>query len=203
MENEHVLAGLVRKRAEIAGQLEVAQTQVRQLIIDVDNVDATIRLFAPDMDLEEIRPKPVPPRHTAFHGEISRIILTCLRETGLPLTTKDITLRVMGNRGLNIADPRLTWTVQKRVGANLRNLRAKGKVMSDHGKGSNLQWDWLDNPHARQADRGKPARDEGLRGRGKLAACPCHTPLVLGTSEQNEVPLRNEIAFVSLPVKVS
>jgi len=55
MENEHVLAGLVRKRAEIAGQLEVAQTQVRQLIIDVDNVDATIRLFAPDMDLEEIR----------------------------------------------------------------------------------------------------------------------------------------------------
>ena len=72
MENEHTISGLIRKRAEIAGQLEAAQTQVRQLIINLDSLDATIRLFAPDIDLEEIRPKPVPPRHTAFHGEVSK-----------------------------------------------------------------------------------------------------------------------------------
>jgi hypothetical protein len=39
---------------------------VRQLILDIDRVDATIRLFAPDIDLDEIRPKPVPLRHAAF-----------------------------------------------------------------------------------------------------------------------------------------
>ena len=61
-----VLSGLIRKRAEVAGGLEAAQQRVRQLIIDIDNVDATIRLFAPDIDLEEIRPKPLPPRHAAF-----------------------------------------------------------------------------------------------------------------------------------------
>ena len=140
MENEHVLSGLIRKRAEVAGELEIAQTRVRQLIIDIDNVDATIRLFAPDIDLEEIRPKPVPPRHTAFHGEISRVILNTLRETGLALTTKDIALRVMTERNLNAADPRLTRTVQKRVGASLRNLRARRLVVSVTGAGSNLRW---------------------------------------------------------------
>ena len=95
MENEHVLSGLIRKRAEIAGELESAQARVRQLIIDVDNVDATIRLFAPDIDLAEIKPKPLPPRHAAFQGEMTRIILGVLRETGLTLTTRDLALRIM------------------------------------------------------------------------------------------------------------
>ena len=140
MENGNLIAGLIRKRAEIAGQLDHAQSRVRQLIIDVDNVDATLRLFSPDIDLEEIRPKPVPPRHTAFHGEISRIVLSTMRETGLPLTTRDITLRVMAERALNMADPRLFRTVQKRVGASLRNMRARGSVQSASGRGSNLGW---------------------------------------------------------------
>ena len=140
MENEHVLSGLIRKRAEIAGQLEAAQMQVRQLIIDVDNVDATIRLFAPDIDLEEIRPKPVPPRHTAFHGEVSRLVLEVLRDTAGPLTTKDLTRRVMEARSLNLADPRLVVTVGKRVGASLRNLRARGMVRSDAKQGGVTIW---------------------------------------------------------------
>ena len=48
--------------------------QVFQLIINLDSLDATIRLFAPDIDPEEIRPKPVPSRHTAIRGEISGTI---------------------------------------------------------------------------------------------------------------------------------
>ncbi len=138
MENQHVLSGLIRKRAEVAGELEAAQNRVRQLIIDIDNVDATIRLFQPDIDLAEIRPKPLPPRHAAFKGEISRLIMNVLRETGLALTTKDITLRVMADRGLNVSDPRLARTVQKRVGAALRHLRTRGTVRSEARKGSNL-----------------------------------------------------------------
>lgn len=51
MENEHVLSGLIRKRAETAGLLDATQMQVRQLILDVDNLDATIRMFNPDIDL--------------------------------------------------------------------------------------------------------------------------------------------------------
>ena len=140
MENEHVLSGLIRKRAEIAGELEAAQARVRQLIIDVDSVDATIRLFDPNIDLAEIKPKPLPPRHAAFQGEMTRLILGVMRETGLALTTRDIALRIMAERSLNPADPRLMRTVQKRTGAALRHLRARGTVRSERGRGSNLRW---------------------------------------------------------------
>ncbi len=140
MENAYILTGLIKKRAEIAGQLEDAQMRVRQLIIDVDAVDAVLRQFDPTIELEMIRPKPVPPRHTAFHGQVTRMVLTMLRETGLPLTTKDIALRVVTERGLNAADPRLAWTVHKRVGASLRSLREKGQVVSASGRGSNIRW---------------------------------------------------------------
>lgn len=140
MENEHVLTGLIRKRAEVAGLLEDAQNRVRQLIIDVDNVDATIRLFAPDIDLEEIRPKPLPPRHAAFRGEIGRAILDALRGSGEPLTTHDLTVRVMTARSLNLADRRLVNTLQKRIGASLRNMRSRERVRSEQGKGGVMGW---------------------------------------------------------------
>ncbi len=94
----------------------------------------TSRLFAPDINLAEIRPKALPPRHAAWKGEISRPIMNVLRETGLALTTKDIALRVMTERGLNTSDKGLTRTVHKRIGAALRHLRAHGTVRSRMGR---------------------------------------------------------------------
>ena len=46
----------------VAGQIEHAETTLRQIVIDLDNLNHTLRLFTPDIDLEEIRPKPLPPR---------------------------------------------------------------------------------------------------------------------------------------------
>ena len=88
MSEPHVVTALVKKRAEIAGQIEHVQTVLRQLVIDLDNLDATLRLFAPDIDLEEIHPKPLPPRNQAFRGEVIRLLLAALRQSDRPLTTK-------------------------------------------------------------------------------------------------------------------
>ncbi len=90
MADEHVIAGLTRKRAELAGRIEHAQTALRQLIIDLDNLDATLRLFVPDIEPAEIKPTPFPPRHAAFRGEVSRIVLPALRQSRKPLTAQDI-----------------------------------------------------------------------------------------------------------------
>ncbi|MEJ0074038.1 MAG: hypothetical protein WDO17_01090 [Alphaproteobacteria bacterium] len=141
MADPHVLTGLVAKRSEIAGQIEHVQTTLRQLIIDLDNLDATIRIFRPDIDLEEIRPKPFPPRHAAFKGEIMRVVMATLRTAGKPLTCPEITLQVMAERGLNTADPRLLKLVGKRVGACLRHHRGKGLLRSASARGSLLAWE--------------------------------------------------------------
>jgi len=103
----HVVTGLIAKRAELAGQIEHAQTVHRQLIIDLDNLDATLRLFVPDIDLEEIKPRPLPARDAAFRGEVARVVLGLLRTVGKPLDTQQIAMHVMAERGLNTADKRL------------------------------------------------------------------------------------------------
>jgi hypothetical protein len=61
MENEHVLGGLIRKRAEIAGAPEEAQSRVRRLVAETDAVDTTIRLFSADVDWPRSAPSPCRP----------------------------------------------------------------------------------------------------------------------------------------------
>jgi hypothetical protein len=38
----------------LAGQLDAAQAEVRRIVIDLDNVDSTLRIFKPDIELDEI-----------------------------------------------------------------------------------------------------------------------------------------------------
>src|ERR1700726_3581016 len=102
MKNEHVISGLIAKRAELAGRIEAAQAELRQMLIDLDSLDATIRLFDPEIDLVEIKPQPA--RNQAFRGEVSRIVLGTLRKAGKPLPTYEIALHVMASRGLNTVD---------------------------------------------------------------------------------------------------
>lgn len=134
MEHQGVISGPIRKRAELAGQIKAKQTPLRQMLIDRDSLDATLRIFQADIYVAEIRPKPLPPRHTALHGAMGRLAMDELRRAGAGLTIKALAIRVMAARQLNVADEGLVRTVQTRVGASLRHLRAQGIVRSDDDK---------------------------------------------------------------------
>ena len=135
-----VFSGLVRKRQEIAADLDAAQSRVRQLILDIDALDATIRLFQPDIDLSVVKVRPVPRRHEAHRGDTSRLVLSLLREAGEPLSHREITQRVMAARGLNLADRALCQTMRDRVGACLRGMRKRGRLVSGEGSGPGVRW---------------------------------------------------------------
>ena len=139
--HEHTISGLVAKRAEIAGKLEHHQAVTRQLFIDLDAIDQAIRMFAPDMELSEIKPKPMPPRQAAYKGEVARVVLATLREAKRPCSTQELTMHVMAERGMNTADKRLVKTVSKRVGACLRHHRLKGLIKSGKGLGAHISWE--------------------------------------------------------------
>jgi hypothetical protein len=141
MENEHTLAGLKRKRAELVKHLEHAHTVVRRLIIDLDNLDATIRLFEPHAELEQVTMQPLPPRHAAFQGEVSRIVLGALRNAQGPMSTQELTMHVMADRGMNTMDARLVKLMTKRVGACLRHHRVRGVLRSEHKHGEHATWE--------------------------------------------------------------
>lgn len=138
MAQPHVVTALIQKRAELAGQIDALQDQLRQAMIDVDHVDCTLRMFDPDVDLDEIRPKPLPPRHHAFKGQVTRSILAMLRAEGA-MDAKAITIRLMAERELNANDRTLQKAMQKRIGAALRNLRER-QLVTSRQSGAMLLW---------------------------------------------------------------
>jgi hypothetical protein len=127
MENEHVLGGLTRKRAEIAGQIEHTQAALHKFVTDLDAIDAAIRIFDPEADIGAIKAKAYPPRHAAFRGEMMRHVMGCLRMASDPVTSRDIAV-VMKARGLNPDDAELAVTIRKRVGACMWKLKQAGYV---------------------------------------------------------------------------
>lgn len=136
-----MLAGLIRKRAEIAGELEALQARVAAMFASLDGLDSTIRLFAPDAELDGIAPRRPPARLAALPGQTSRVVVDALREAAEPLTTHALTSLVMASRGLDAEDRALFLLMQKRVLSSLRNLRMRGQVRSDKRSGSNLRWE--------------------------------------------------------------
>lgn len=140
-EQPNLLNGLVAKRAQIAGQIEANQEELRKLINDLDAVEATIRVFDPNVDLNEVYPRPVPPRHAAFKGEVTRIVFKALREAEEPLTSRQIALVLMRERGLNTENPELRVLMTTRVGACLSAKRDQQKVRSVEITGRLLGWE--------------------------------------------------------------
>jgi hypothetical protein len=92
------------------------------------------------MDIGIVRVRPAPRRHAAFRRESSRLILNMLREAGGPMTTRDIVLKVMEARGLNVADRPMHETMRMRVSASLRGLRDRGTLTSSEGRGASVLW---------------------------------------------------------------
>ena len=127
MKNEHVLSGLIAKRAELAGRVETLQRDMREAVLAIDHIDAAIRMFDPEAELDDIKPR-LPPRHQAFKGEVSRLVLNALRKAGKPLPVAELTLHVLAGRGLTAEDKPFMRVLGRRVGACLRNLRKKGLV---------------------------------------------------------------------------
>src|SRR5215208_5845642 len=95
------LSGLLRKRAEMAGQAEVVRAQLGGLLSALDHLDATIRIFNPDIDLADLPERPVPPALSGARGDLQRFLLDALRTANGPLDTFQLAERVMQMRALD------------------------------------------------------------------------------------------------------
>ncbi len=141
MAEPHVVTALIKKRSDLAAEIEHLQRQLKQTVIQLDHVEATLRIFQPDIDLGEFMPRRVPTAHHAFRGEMSRIILETLRETERPLSSIQLAETVMRARGLDIEDKVLRRTMVKRVGACLRHWKMRRAVKSIGKQGELNCWE--------------------------------------------------------------
>ena len=94
MKNEHVLSGLIAKRAELAGDLIVAQKRLETLRDDLDAVDRILRVFDPNQGPEKIRPIVKRRGDRMFgYGECARAVLDALRFAPEPITVDQVVER--------------------------------------------------------------------------------------------------------------
>ena len=129
---------------------------LNELIVNLDHLDHTIRLFDPDCDVALARPKQFPPRHQAFRGEIQRFVLGALRAASEPVTSLEVAIEVVKGRGLDPNDPRAVSLIRKRVGACLLSLKAKGTARDVPRPARTRAGSWWLRQACRRARAGGP-----------------------------------------------
>ena len=139
---DYVLAGLVKRRALVTGEIEAIHERLKGLLADLEVLDATILQFDPTHRVEAIRPRSVrPPADWANRGQMSRIVLSILRQAAEPMTSRDIALELLVARALDKSDQKLFRLMVKRVGVALRVQRENGAVRSEQGPGQFVLWE--------------------------------------------------------------
>ncbi|HYC95041.1 MAG TPA: hypothetical protein VEB39_05015 [Sphingomicrobium sp.] len=130
MQYDLTVQGLIRKRAEIAGQVEAMHCQLASLMNQLNALDQSIRVFKPDIDLADL-PERIPPApFTAFRGEFQRFLLEELRKANKPRTTFELAEAVCERRSLDAADKIVFRLIARRTGYALSKMRRAGKVRS-------------------------------------------------------------------------
>jgi hypothetical protein len=124
MAEPHVIGALRNKRAELAGMLHQLERQLGQQRANLAHVDATMRLFDPDIRPKDIRPKQPRERNAWFRqGECLRLIYDELREATQPVTTRELAERIMRVKAIPAADNDRRERVQKTLLSSLNRAR--------------------------------------------------------------------------------
>jgi len=85
----HVMDALREKRSELMGLMSRLEQQLAQHRGSLTHLDATMRLFDPDMLSQDTDPAPQRGRVSWFHpGECRRLIYDVLRDAPQPLATR-------------------------------------------------------------------------------------------------------------------
>src|SRR6185437_12505994 len=105
---DYMFEGLLKRRAQLTGDIELTHEKLRKMVLDLEALDAVILQVAPsDFKVETIKPKAFrPPADWARRGEMSRIVLSILRQAAEPMSTRDIAVQMLIERALDKSDQR-------------------------------------------------------------------------------------------------
>ena len=142
MADPHVISALREKRALVAGLIEKLERKLEQHRADLTHIDGVLRLFQPDRDPGEIKPKRTYVRRTRYfaRNELSRLCMDALRAAdGALLTTDEIAGRIIEAKGFDAADAALRKAIGDQALAILRSFRKRGTI-EQIGLGRGVRW---------------------------------------------------------------
>lgn len=124
-ERPNTIAGLVEKRKELSALRSKYQAEIKKLTVDIDHIEASIRLFeqeTPNLPFYMTA-------HRAEKGTVKRFVLSALRQSSEPLTSRQITSLWLADRGLD-ANHETYLVIRKRIGACIKTCVNQGLVES-------------------------------------------------------------------------
>ena len=124
MGERHIIGALRTKRAELSGTLRQLEQQLAQHRANLAHLDATMRLFDPEIRPIDIRPWQLRARNAWFRpGECLRLIYDELREATQPATTRELAERIMRLKAMPMTDDRCRALVQKTLLSSLNRAK--------------------------------------------------------------------------------
>jgi hypothetical protein len=140
MADPHVISALRAKRAEVAGLIDSLERQVAQCRANLIHLDAVLRLYQPERDPTEIKPKRSVHRNRYFaSGELARLCLDAFRDAAEPLSFPNIVEHVIAAKGFDAGDLVLRAAIGELIKATLAPMRRRGTV-EKIGRRSGVRW---------------------------------------------------------------
>jgi hypothetical protein len=134
----------MKRRAMLTYEIEQTHERLRQMVIDLENLDATLLQFDPELEIESIKPRAFrPPKDWSKRGEMMRLIFSVPRRTSEPLTTRDIAFELIVERALDKTDQKLIRLMLKRVGVALQHQCGAGWIRSVQEPGQYNLWEMV------------------------------------------------------------
>ncbi len=145
MAESHIVSGLVAKHSELAGLIKFHRAEMARVAADLKNLDATLKLFAPEIDLRSLGTTRV--RKVSIGGGFKRfkckeshtLILDQLRVATKPQTTAMICTAIMSDKGIEDTKE-LRTSIQRTLTGSLRRLCQRGLIKEAGRKGLTVLW---------------------------------------------------------------
>ena len=142
--NKYAMAALKDRRARVAGEIFDIKRQMAKKKQILAHIDETIKVFDPDYKVGSIRPKKAYQHVRLFgQGELQRLVLGALRESGQPMACHEVAAVISKKLG---QEPHQSMVA--RVRCNLVYLRRhKGRVLRT-GEGLEARWTLAADGHS-------------------------------------------------------
>lgn len=135
--NRYALAALKNKRAVLASEIVQLERQLKHRREMLVHVDATLKIFDPDVDVAAIPNKRPPQRVMLFRvGELTRAVFDALRSRGEPMATVEIVQAIMEAQGYG---PEARTALLGKVRSTLAYQQRQGKVAKT-GEQKTARW---------------------------------------------------------------
>lgn len=138
---DQTLSGLLRKRAELAGEVETHRSRWEDASASLEAIDRAILVFSPGLTASELPERKRAPVAADGTTELQRFLLDLLRRSGEPVRTLQAAAAMGAERGIDPRDRVATTLLRKRVADAFYRLRKRGVVSAErYGSGSELEW---------------------------------------------------------------